>query len=143
MNRIPPSERLAQMVEELRKGDEVEGLTSELVRLGARKLVQELLEAEAEEALGRSRYERRAPGQRGWRNGYKTRRLRTAEGQLAVELPQLRDTVGPTKLRLWEALGRRTEVLERLVVEMYVRGLSTRDIERRRSRILATAKQHY
>lgn len=129
MNRIPPSERLAQMAEGLRKGGEVEGLTSELVRLGARKLAQELLEAEAEEALGRGRYERRGPDQRGWRNGYKTRRLRTAEGQLAVELPQLRDTVGPARLRLWEALGRRTEVLERLVVEMYVRGLSTRDIE--------------
>jgi len=48
-------------------------LTSELVRLGARKLIQELLEAEVTEVLGREPYERRtelpvaAPAFRGWR----------------------------------------------------------------------------
>ncbi|MBC7231406.1 MAG: transposase [Actinobacteria bacterium] len=32
-------------------------------------------------------------------------------------------------MELWEALKRRTDVLERLVVEMYASGLSARDIE--------------
>ncbi|MCL5959365.1 MAG: IS256 family transposase [Chloroflexi bacterium] len=129
MSRISPSERLSQMVNELRQGTGAEDLTGELVRLGARRLVQELLEGEVTEALGREPYARRDEGPRGYRNGYKERRLDTAEGRLAVAVPQVRDGEEPFRSSLWPALRKRTEVLERLVVEMYARGLSTRDIE--------------
>src|SRR5690606_29733850 len=44
-------------------------------------------------------------------------------------VPQIRGVQGVCQPALWAALQRRTDVLERLVVEMYVRGLSTRDIE--------------
>lgn len=129
MARIPPSERLRERAEELRRETEVEDLANALVRLGARKLIQELLEAEVTEALRRAPYERRAEGAQGYRNGYKRRRLDTAEGRLAVDVPQVRETSEPFRSALWQAIKRRTEVLERLVVELYVRGLSTRDIE--------------
>ncbi len=50
MSRIPPSEQLAQLArrlaEEAREGGEAEDLTRALVRLGARKLIQELPEGE-------------------------------------------------------------------------------------------------
>jgi len=46
-----------------------------------------------------------------------------------VDVPQVRETSEPFRSALWQAIKRRTEVLERLVVELYVRGLSTRDIE--------------
>ncbi len=59
----------------------VENLANELVRLGATKLIQELLEAQVTEALGRAPYERRGENTQGYRNGYKQRRLDTAEGR--------------------------------------------------------------
>lgn len=134
MTRIPPAEQLGQLAEQLamgaRQGTEAEDLTSTLVRLGARKLIEELLEAETSDILGgRGRYERRHAGQQGLRNGYKRRHIDCAEGQLEIEVPQIRGAQGVCQPALWAALQRRTDVLERLVVEMYVRGLSTRDIE--------------
>jgi len=133
MSRIAPSQQLAelarQLAEQAREGGEVEDLTHALIRLGARKLIQELLEAEITELLGRGRYARREPGQEGARNGYKPRTLRCAEGRLEINVPQVRGLEGVCQPALWKALKRRTEVLERLVVEMYARGLSTRDIE--------------
>lgn len=104
-------------------------MTSTILRLGAQKLVQALLEAEVGEILGRERYARREAGQQGSRNGYKSRRLDCAEGRLHIDVPQLRDVEELSQPSLWQALQRRSGVLERLVVEMYVRGLSTRDIE--------------
>jgi transposase-like protein len=123
---------------ELREPSTAEELTSGLVRQAVRLVVEQLLEAEVTEALGRERYERRpASGEpaseapevpTGYRNGHKGRRLRTAEGQVPIDLPQVREAEGWSS-RLWQALRRRTEVLDKLVVEMYARGLSTRDIE--------------
>lgn len=98
-----------------------------MVRLGARRLIQELLEQEVGEVLGRARYERRGDHGSGYRNGYKQRRLDCAEGRLDIELPQVRGT--SRKPGLWRELKGRTKALERLVVEMYTRGMSTRDIE--------------
>lgn len=129
MKRIPPSKLLEQKAREFAEKSEAENLTSELVRLGARKLIQEGLEAEVRERLGRERYERADGEPVGWRNGYKQRHIDYAEGRLEMDLPQVRGTQEPFRLELWEALKRRTDVLERLVVEMYAGGLSTRDIE--------------
>ena len=129
MKRIPPSELLEQKARELAGDAKAEDLTSELIRMGARKLIQEALEAEVSERLGRERYQRADGESPGWRNGYKQRRIDCAEGRLEIDLPQVRGTEEPFSLELWEALKRRTDVLERLVVEMYAGGLSTRDIE--------------
>lgn len=129
MKRIPPSTELTKIAEALRKDTEAADLTGELMRIGARRIVQELLEKEVEEVLGRGYYERRADSAQGYRNGYKKRHLDTAEGRLMVDLPQVRDTEEPFSSALWGHLKKRTGVLEDLVVEMYVRGLSTRDIE--------------
>jgi len=52
----------------------------------------------------------------------------TAEGKVPIDLPQLRDADGWSS-PLWKRLRQRTEVLDKLAVEMYARGLSTRDIE--------------
>jgi transposase-like protein len=54
----------------------------ELLSSGARLVLQELLEQEVSEFLGRGHYERRGDGQphRGYRSGYEPGRVRTAEG---------------------------------------------------------------
>ena len=92
--------------------------------------MQELVEGEQEDFLGgRGRYERRAEGQAGSRNGYERGRLRTAEGPVEVAVPQVRGAGEPFRSALMGFLEGNSDVLERLVAEMYARGLSTRDIE--------------
>src|SRR2546426_11203275 len=73
-------------------------------------------------------HERRSeadPG--GWRNGYEDARLKTAEGEVAVRVPQVRGADGPYRSKLMEFLGGHSGVLDRLVTAMYARGVSTRD----------------
>jgi len=133
MHRIPPSQRIGKKVDELlRQGlDGEEDVTTAIIRLGVERLVQELLEQEATDYLERGHYQRRQPEQeyRGYRNGYEPRRMRTAEGEVTVQVPQVRDAPETYRSRLMADLSGRSDVLERLAVEMYARGLSTRDIE--------------
>jgi len=109
--------------------DESRDVKSTLFLLGAQRLVQELLEQEATDFLGREYYERRSDGQNGFRNGYKERAIKTAEGKIPVQLPQVRDAEETFSSRLWQFLKGNSDVLQYLVTEMYARGLSTRDIE--------------
>ena len=106
-------------------------LASTLFRLGAQRVVQELLEQEVPDHLDREHYARADTTEphRGYRNGYKSRQLRTAEGTVPVWRPQVRETAEPLESRLWAFLHGHSDVLQRLVAEMYARGLSTRDIE--------------
>jgi putative transposase len=133
MQRIPPSEKIGKKLEALlTQGLEGEGnVTSALVRLGVERLVQELLEQEVTDFLERDHYQRRRPEQehRGYRNGYESGRIRTAEGEVVVQVPQVRDSPQTYRSDLMTFLRGHSDVLERLAVEMYVRGLSTRDIE--------------
>ena len=55
--------------------------------------------------------------------------MKTAEGAVDYSAPQVRDTPEPFVSRVRAALSGRTQELERLAVELYARGLSTRDIE--------------
>jgi transposase-like protein len=102
---------------------------SALARLAMQLIAEEALEAEAREQLGRDYYERGSEG-RGQRNGYRTGRFGTAEGEVTYHVPQLRDVPGGFSSKVQPHLRGRSDELERLGVEMYARGLSTRDIER-------------
>lgn len=133
MQRIPPSQRIGeQLAELLRDGlpkasgqTELRGM---LVRLGMQRLLQELLEGEQRDFLGVGRYER-DKGRQGQRNGYEPAHIETAEGSIELQAPQVRNSAQPFQSPLLAFLKGRTEVLERLVSEMYAHGLSTRDIE--------------
>lgn len=103
-------------------------ILSALAELGVRYVVQQGLEKEQADFLGRGRYERGA-GSKGRRNGYEDGILRTGEGGIGVRVPQVRDSETPYQSKLMEFLSGNSEMLDRLVVEMYARGLSTRDIE--------------
>ncbi len=105
-----------------------EELLSILVRLSTERVLQEALEQEQAEVLGRGRYERRE-GQVGSRNGYERGTLKTAEGVLRVQVPQIRGREEPYRSELWSQVAKTSEVLKRLIVEMYAGGLSRRDIE--------------
>ncbi|NWF67959.1 MAG: transposase [Chloroflexi bacterium] len=79
--------------------------------------------------LGRERYEQREHKQRGDRSGCEPGRMRTAEGEVRVQVPQVRDSAQAYRSRLMEFVRGNSAGLEYLVVQMYTRGLSTRDIE--------------
>ena len=130
MERIPASERTREKLKALMEGcSEVEDGRSELVRLAARLIIEEALEGEARDVLGRGYYARGAAPGAGYRNGYRTGRVRSAEGAIDYSAPQIADRSEPFRSHIREAARGRTEELEALAVEMYARGLSTRDIE--------------
>ena len=133
MHRIPPSQKIHKKTEEImNQGVDGEAdVTSLIVRLGIERVVQEMVELEVADYLERDHYERRRPEQehRGYRNGYELGRIRTAEGEIVAQLPQVRDAPATYHSQLMTFMRGNSDVLERLAVEMYARGLSTRDIE--------------
>ena len=102
---------------------------SNLVLLAAQLILEEALEGEVRDGIGRDRYERAGGDASGFRNGYRTGRMKTAEGMVEYAAPQVRDTAEPFVSRIRQNLAGRTGALEDLAVELYARGLSTRDIE--------------
>jgi putative transposase len=130
MERVSASERTREELRALIDGRlGTAASRSDLVRLAVRLIVEEALDAEATEAVGRERYERAAGAAAGYRNGYRTGKLKTAEGMVDYSAPQVRETPEPFSSAIRKALAGRTEALEELAVELYARGLSTRDVE--------------
>ena len=132
MRRVSPSVLARERLQRLLDGgvDRERNIVSALVETVTRLVVQELLEGEQGDFLGgRGRYERRGEGQLGSRNGYERGRLRTAEGFVDVAVPQVRGAGEPFRSSLMSFLDGNSAVLDRLVTEMYARGLSTRDVE--------------
>lgn len=129
--KLPPSEEMGKALTTLlENGTDGKDLLGEVIRRGAEHVLQSSLEAEVTDFLGRERYERTEDGPRGYRNGYRARRLKTTTGKLTIEEPRVRDSDRPFESRLLGRIDRIEERLEKMAVEMYVRGLSTRDIEK-------------
>ncbi len=127
MKKVTGSEATRKRIAELMN----EGFdASELMRTGMRLMIEQALEGEVEEALGRGRYERTDEPLRGYRNGTRMSRIKTAEGIVDFSVPQVTGTPQPFESRVRAVLPQRSEELERLAIEMYARGLSMRDIEK-------------
>lgn len=134
MRKVPPSVMVREQIDEALFSEGLDAnetnLLSTLAQLGLSYLLQQALEQEQEDFLGRSHYERRGKeARRGYRNGYEEAGLATAEGKVDVRVPQVRGSSTPYRSTLMEFLSGNSEALERLVVEMYARGLSARDVE--------------
>jgi putative transposase len=134
---VPPSAEIQANIDELLASGLVEDpqrMLSELARLGARLIIQRAVEDEFDEWLGRARYERSRPEyQRGLRNGFRPRRVQTAEGELEIEIPQVREAAEPFVSKLFRRWHYKrllqTDPLKALIVGAFVRGLSVRDVE--------------
>jgi putative transposase len=138
---VPPSAEIEEQIDRLLAvgvGENPRESLSELARLGARLIIQRAVEDEFDAWLGRARYERRPDYQRGLRNyqgglrnGFRARRVQTAEGELSVEIPQVRAAAEPFVSRLFPRGSKllRTEPLRAMVIGAFVRGLSMRDVE--------------
>jgi transposase-like protein len=138
---VPPSAEIEAQIEQLLAvgvGENPRESLSELARLGARLIIQRAVEDEFDAWLGRARYERRPNYQRGLRNygsglrnGFRPRKLQTAEGELELEIPQVREAAEPFVSKLFPRGTKllRTEPLPAMVIGAFVRGLSMRDVE--------------
>ena len=108
---VPPSAEIQASIDRLLASglvDDPQKMLSELARLGARLIIQRAVEEEFDSWLGRGRYERRPDRQRGLRNyesglrnGFRPRRVQTAEGELRIEIPQVREAAEPFVSRLF------------------------------------------
>ena len=128
--RLPASQRTREELRSLIEGRLSTGSAKDdLVKLATRLIVEEALEGEAGDAIGRDYYEHGAlPGQ-GYRNGYRPGRLKTAEGLMEYSAPQVAGREAPFRSAIREHLKGHTQALEDLAIEMLARGLSVRDIE--------------
>lgn len=130
--KVKPSDELSKSISELMSGDlKTENLVHELLQLGARQVIQRLAEGELDEFLGRGWYQRDESDTpvRGYRNGYSPFQVRTSLGTLAVKKPRVRGNTDEFESKLFQVVKGVEDGLLDLAREMYVRGLSTRDIE--------------
>lgn len=113
---------------ELAKMTQVEfrGSVEGLLREAVRGVFIDVMEAEITGFLGAGRYER-SKRRRGSRNGHQEPRgLETRVGH--VELPIPRDRAGEFQTRVFERYRRLEKPLEESVLEMYLKGVSTRKV---------------
>jgi len=132
MDRIAPSARLeAQIAELLTQGLAVDReRLAELGRLGARLVLQRAVDEEVAAFLSRARYQR-TPAATGSRNGTRPKPIQTAEGEIRIAMPQVRNSAERFVSQVIPDTRAvvRTRPLEALIIGSYVRGLSDRDIE--------------
>ena len=128
-----PSEQkgqaLAQGLEGQRPTQSGEEFLRALVRLSTERVLQEALEPEQAEALGRRRSER-PPTPQGYRHGSEDGPVQTAAGVFRLPLPHVRGLRAPSRSTWWAALGRTRDGLTRRIVERSAGGRAQRAIAR-------------
>ena len=90
------------------------------------EVVQQILEAEMDEALGAEKGERTA-NRLGYRSGHYGRTLVTRVGKLELRVPQ--DRQGRFRTEVFERYQRSEKALVSALTEMYVQGVSTRKVK--------------
>lgn len=130
MASIAPSERFRRELDGVIDGAGEESDPIEVIgRLGARLILQQALEEELSEFLGRERYERRGEPI-AHRNGYEPVTVKTTAGALRLQRPRVRNAsaLGFASQLVGKGVAR-THALEALVLCSFLRGLSVRDVE--------------
>lgn len=103
-----------------------------MVRQKAQELIQNILEEEVTELLGRRKSERRGAvdAPKGYRNGYgKPRRLAMSSGTITVRRPRVRGLEERFESRVLPLFARRTKEVAELIPELYLHGLAEGDFE--------------
>src|SRR6266481_4042236 len=108
------------------------GTLEEFARSRIQSWLQDVLEEEVTELLGRGKSERRAvvDAPVGYRNGHgKTRRLSMMAGTIEVKRPRVRGLEQRFESRLLPLFVRRTEAVSELLPQLYLHGLAQGDFE--------------
>jgi hypothetical protein len=112
---------IADLLDALRAGGDLD-----VIREGLALVLQALIEAEAAQQIGASRYER-TDTRTTHRNGTRTRLLSTKAGDVELRIPKLRE--GSFFPALLEPRRRIDRALLAVVMEAYVHGTSTRKVD--------------
>lgn len=112
---------VSELLDALRAGDGVD-LVRDLVRL----VLQELVEAEASNVIGAGLYERSSERVT-QRNGHRDKLLSTKGGDIEIAIPKLRK--GSYFPSFLEPRRRIDQALYAVVMEAYVKGVSTRSVD--------------
>src|ERR1035437_10411428 len=104
----------------------------EWTRQKVQELIQDILEDEVTELLGRRKSERREGIDRPstYRNGYgKERRLTLGCGTITLKRPRVRGMEGRFESQVLPLFSRRTKEVNQLIPELYLHGLALRDFD--------------
>jgi len=131
-------------VVQFREAFEARSTLDEIVREGARKMLQSAIESEVDELLVQHAGRRDENGKRLIvRNGYlPSRKLLTGAGPLEVKQPRVRDNSPPSEDRLRFSPSvlppylRRSKSVDELIPWLYLKGISTGDFSEALSALL-------
>lgn len=116
-----PRMDITSFVGKLLEQDDVDAL-----REGVRVLAQAVMETEVSTQIGAAPYERSSE-RIAYRNGYRTRRWDTRVGTIELKIPKV--SAGAYFPSLLEPRRRAEKALHAVVVEAYVKGVSTRKVD--------------
>lgn len=90
-------------------------------------IIQQFLEAEMEEHLGREKYQRQSDKNKNYRNGHSSKNIRTSFGDVNVDIPRDRNAeFEPKIVKKYETV---CNELDKKVIGLYARGMSVDDIK--------------
>ena len=102
------------------------GLVQRLVK----DVLENILEAEMDEHLGRDKYQRQSdiePGERNYRNGYSQKNLRSSFGDVDLDIPRDRKAeFEPQIVKKYETV---CNELDKKIISLYAKGMTTSDIQ--------------
>ena len=102
------------------------------LRGSMQKLIQEVLEEEVTEFLGRAKSARRSEedSDSGYRNGHgRSRKLTLSSGTIELRRPRVRNTDERFESRLLPLFAKRTATVAELIPQLYLHGLSEGDFD--------------
>ena len=101
-----------------------------LVRRLVKDVLENILEAEMDEHLGRDKYQRQSdiePGERNYRNGYSQKNLRSSFGDVDLDIPRDRKAeFEPQIIKKYETV---CNELDKKIISLYAKGMTTSDIQ--------------
>jgi transposase-like protein len=90
-------------------------------------VIQQFLEAEMEDHLGREKYERDSSEEKNYRNGYSQKNIKTSFGEVELDVPRDRNAeFEPKIVKKYETV---CNELDKKVIGLYSRGMSVDDIK--------------
>lgn len=98
----------------------------DILRDGIQALAQMIMDAEVSSKIGAAPYER-SESRTAYRNGYRTRTWDTRVGTVELKIPKL--TSGTYFPSLLEPRKRAEKALQAVIIEAYVKGVSTRKVD--------------
>ncbi|NRT32161.1 transposase-like protein [Clostridium beijerinckii] len=122
-----PDINYQEEIKKCKSMDDVVGKNGLMQKL-LKDVMQQLLEAEMDEHLGREKYERADnESEKNYRNGYSKKDVRSSYGEVPIDIPRDRKSeFEPRAIRKYET---ECSELDKKIIGLYARGMSTRDIQ--------------